>query len=203
MNEQIDKLWQHGTGAKRSDKNRYRILMDYDDAYGPFVRCVIFRPYFKHLGVLGMGSTEDAAIDSAKTLLYQIEQLEEKIGAPIPKPNKEYMELRHSHEKIVDDIWVSWKATYGQFVIYDTYRKEESGFFIEKSPYPISKAGGNLIPYSPDSEHQRRIIGNTKIELKEGEELYTWDDLGILCGSAGVAIVKDGMVIKTKGTMMA
>lgn len=34
-------------------------------------------------------------------------------------------------------------------------------------------------------------------ELGEGEELYCWDDIRFLSGSAGLAVVKDGLVQKT------
>jgi hypothetical protein len=39
--------------------------------------------------------------------------------------------------------------------------------------------------------------------LADGSELWSWDDVGPLCGSAGYAVVKDGKVLKAKVTTMA
>lgn len=152
--------------------------MTYERGYHPqvAVTCTIWRPYIKHPGVEGFGYNNTDALDSALKLLEKVESLEGK-----------YKQIERDVK--YDSLIVSFR--YNENVITNIFNQSADGFIILDEPYELNKLSGvvtKVLEYS-----------NLGVScLNEGEEVYHWDDIGILSGTSGLAIVKDNMVIRTK-----
>lgn len=189
MHEKINAIWKEGNPFKGGG---FRILMDYDS--GPSVCCTLIRPYVRHLAVSALGKTEDEAIDRAKDLLSKVEELEKSTGEPVPKPDGEYYQNRY-YQRVIGDIRVSLKATYGLFSIIMLTQVDRRGFTVHKTPDSLE----GYEPYNPADSNHRRLLESHKVELEPGESLYIWDNIRFLSGTAGLAIAKDGKIIKSLG----
>lgn len=188
---------------------KWRAIFEYHP-YG-FFTCKLIRDmkYGKstELPIEAVGSSADDAFDKAKELMERIEAIRginpDWVKAPlvdkIVENRNEFLYIDsdeliglpfiHSNSRI--QICFQYKEE--QFFITDISQKSKDGFFIVDKPYPLSEANGKI----------EKTNDKTHVVLQEGEELYSYDDLGFLSGSAGLLVVKDGMVIRTQMLMMA
>lgn len=89
-----------------------------------------------------------------------------------------------------DRVTLHWKYDDGHLFIVDVSFKR-GDFFLQNPPCPIEEMGHTTYRL-PDSS-----------VLKDGEELWFWDDMQCLSGRGGDAIVKNGKVIASRTTMMS
>lgn len=109
------------------------------------------------------------------------------------------------HQNIGGDLYAQWKRVDDVFYFNGSYEKDVAGFIKLKVPKDLSEYL-NTKPLTDDvirdrfhghvMEIHERIIN--KIEWNDGEELWTWDDIRFLSGTAGFLIVKDGKVLKSQ-----
>jgi hypothetical protein len=172
----------------------YEITFKYETYGDVIVTCTVKRPYIKHLAVYGIANTDEQALANALILLDKVKALEEKVKILQPDLDKQKHVNGYYRETVFENYEVSFRRTPDSYVITDV-RQKEDGFYLAESDYPLPKTwlkmGKNEL-YGVNIEQYRAL-------LKEGEELYYWDNIRHLSGSAGIAIVKNGNVIKTKG----
>ncbi len=172
-----------------SHEHSLKVILEYDLSY---VTCILKRPYCKHLGVRAVAGNDTDALDKALKLLKEVEELEEKVG-DLKSPQDEQFDERYYREIVFEDYEVECCGYGGCFVITDISRKEPSGYYLVKKPYDPTKRN--------DMRKVEKECEESKEEskyLNSDEELWEWDNIRFLSGSAGYAIVKDGKVIKTK-----
>jgi len=164
------------------------------------VTCIIKRPYIKHLAVHKVADTEETALKSALELLDKVKFLESKIGT-IKAPDLDHQKYEGGHyrEILFEDYEVDFKRSYQTYEICDIRRKDQHGFYIVDEPYVLEKHISKL----DKDEFYGYNVSDLQLVLGEGEELYFWDNISHLSGSAGLVIVKNGKVIRTKGIAMA
>jgi hypothetical protein len=137
--------------------------------------------------VMALASTFVEAVARAEIVLEKVNNLELALGHVIesPDPKEQLFENGYCRKFVRDDIEVEFKRKDCRFVITGIRRKDAEGFYLHEPPLPIQ--------------------GKMKFtrQLADGLELWEWDDLGILTGTAGECIVKDKMIIKSKTTRMA
>ncbi len=170
----------------------YEITFKYETYGDVIVTCIVKRPYIKHLGVFGIGNSDELALNRALTLLDKVKALEEKVKIEQPNLDKQKHVNGYYRETVFENYEVSFRRTPDSYVITDVKQKED-GFYLTEGEYPLPKTWLKMEKnelYSVNIESYRAL-------LKEGEELYYWDDIRNLSGSAGIAIVKDGKLIKT------
>jgi hypothetical protein len=133
-------------------------------------------------------------------LLDEVKKLEKKIGNVIlcPSLDKQRYVDGYYREILFEDYEVEFKRTPDSYVISRISRKDENGFYLVDREL----ADDRYFKVEKDQFHGTDLEPYRKL-LKEGEELYAWDDIRYLSGSAGIVIVKDGKIIKSKGLAMA
>ena len=109
------------------------------------------------------------------------------------------------HQNIEGDLYVQWKRVDDVFYFNGSYEKDVAGFVKLNAPRDLSEYV-NTKPLTDDVIRDRfhgdmmglhdRIID--RIVLNDGEELWSWDDIRFLSGTAGFLIVKDGKVLKSQ-----
>lgn len=189
---------------------KWRAIFEYHP-YG-FFTCKLIRDmtYGKstELPIEAVGSSADDAFDKAKELMERIEAIRginpDWVKAPLIEKkidnkneflyidSNELIGLPFIHPNSKVQICFQYKDKEGKIFITDISQKSNDGFFIVDKPYPLSEANGKI--------EKTNDIHTT---LQDGEELYSYNDMGFLSGSAGLLVVKDGMVIRTQTLMMA
>ena len=177
----------------------YKITFTYETYGEILVSCAIKRPYYKSLAVYGLGDSEEAAFECAFNRLNEVKSLEEKLGNYIESPSLDKQKYIDGYyrEILFEDHEVEFKRTSDSYNISNIRRKDQNGFYYTDAEIPSY--------YFKLKDEELWGHSRSKYEkfLNEGEELYAWDEIKFLSGSAGLAIVKDGRVIKTKGIAMA
>lgn len=137
--------------------------------------------------VMALGSTFTESLERAEKVLEKVNNLELALGNVIesPDPKEQLFENGYVRKFVKDDIEVEFKRKDCRFVITGVNLKDKDGFYIHLTPLPI--------------QGKMKFIRKLPDEL----ELWEWNDIGILCGTAGECIVKDKMIIKSKTTRMA
>jgi len=133
---------------------------------------------------MSIGSSTEYSLKLALELLYKIIEVEKTVEINIPCIDKQRYNHGYYREMIYDEVESEYKNENGRLYLTDLKRKDKSGFYYVDKPFPISK--------------EYKFIKSSN----EGD-IYEWDDIGFLCGSRGLLIVKDGMVIKQKMTAIA
>ncbi len=162
--------------------------------------CELKRAYYKKLPILRVGKTEEGAYNLAKELFTEVENLEDKHGFLI-NALPSYCIKGYTH-RMYDDYEVSFKQEYvNYYVITDVRRKDNNGYYLNAQPYPIGVYHSKIEDCK--DKYLLDCADEEKEYLKEGEELWTYDNIGYLIGAAGFCVVKDGLVIRSKMVMMA
>jgi hypothetical protein len=170
--------------------------------YESIVTCKAFRYHGEHFCFVGGDSL--SAIEGVVKLMEKYEKFKTNLITGTLKPDEPYDGVNHKYYSKPytdlkegylitgsDKVTLHWKYDDGHLFVTDiAFRR--GGFFVSNPPYPLDELSG----------HTKHKIPN-KSFLKEGEELWFWDDMQCLSGQAGEAIVKDGMVIAIMATMMS
>jgi len=169
-----------------------KVILEYD-AYG--VVCMLKRVYHKHLGVRVVADNDINALDKALGLLKNLQELEKKAGdIKSPPQNKQELDGGYWREFVFENYEVEFRRCGHEFVVTDINQKLFDDYYLIKEPYDPTKKD-DMWKTEEECEESKY--------LNPGEELWQWDNIGVLTGSAGYAIVKDGKVIKTKCTMIS
>ena len=140
------------------------------------VECIIDR--YRDVSVMALRDTQDNALNDALKLLEKLTELEKTTKIVVPdlsnQPNN-----KGYHHTMVGNTKLGYKRINNKFYLYSINTITEDGFVVLNTPVPIDKT------YT--------FIRNT-----DKGDLYEWDDIGFLSGSAGLAYVKDGLVIASK-----
>lgn len=168
-----------------------------------YVHCEIRRPRKKDLIVRKTRDTAEEALDAAIELLGQVKEIEKHFistSTPFPFPSLDkqthvdgYYREVVKKDALGRDVQIEYKRTIDSYVITDI-ETIDGRFTVLKNPIPVGndfKKVGNDVPYTLAEDAKN----NMKL-LADGEEMWYWDDIGFLSGSAGLAIVKNGFVIK-------
>lgn len=139
------------------------------------------------VSVMALAGYFTTALADAEKLLEKVNILELALGSAIepPEDKEQPHENGYARKFVKDDILVEFKRQGKRFVITDINRRDAEGFYIHEQPVPL--------------QGKMKFVTN----LEKGLELWEWNDIGILCGTAGECIVRDGMVIKSRMTRMA
>jgi hypothetical protein len=177
----------------------YKITFTYESYGDLLISCIINRPYYKSLGVYGLSGTEEMAFDRAFKRLQEVIDLEKKIGHVIESPPLDKQECIDGYyrEFVLDDVEVEFKRTAKSYNITNISRKDKNGFYLTDAEIP------EYYFKLKDPEFHGHSLQKYNSLLSKDEELYAWDDIRFLSGSAGLAIVKNGRVIKTKCIAMS
>lgn len=177
----------------------YKISFTYESYGSTLVSCVVKRPYHKSLGIYGIAGDDEEALTIALSRLDEVKELEEKLGGNIYSPplDKQQYIGGYYRKILFEDYEVEFKRTHDSYDISNIKRRDEHGFY-----YTNRKLDDEFFK---SDKKEFFNIDTTEFDelLKEGEELYYWDNIQGLAGSAGVAIVKDGRIIKMKGLARA
>jgi hypothetical protein len=129
----------------------------------------------KRQSVLALAGTEDEALDAALAVLNDVMKLEETITLPSGDKEQQQWNKGYYRKIVKDNFEVEWRRENDEFFITRVNQKDPENFYIVKKPFPVPAKW-------------KHLSGN----------LYEWDDIGFLCGSRGLAVVENGLVIKTK-----
>lgn len=139
------------------------------------------------VSIMALAGDFMTALASAEKLLEKVNILELALGSAIepPEDKEQPHENGYARKYVKDDIQVEFKRQGKRFVITDINRRDAEGFYIHEQPVPLQ--------------------GKMKFvkKLDKGLELWEWNDIGILTGTAGECIVREGMIIKSRTTMMS
>lgn len=177
----------------------YKITFSYESYGAILVNCTVKRPYIKHLAVKCLASNEEEALNKALELLEEVEVLESKIDIiKAPPLDKQKFVDGYYREVLFEDYEVEFKRTFDSYAITRIARKDVNGFYIVKEPYEVTKDH-----FKVTNNLQGMNVSEYRNMLKEGEELWGWNSIRYLSGSAGLLIVKNDKVIKVKGLMIS
>ena len=187
----------------------YTISFEYSSYGRTLVDCQIRRNRHGALAVRSIAGSDETALSLALALLEDVQALEKLKMDLIRQPplEKQRYEKGYYRECCINDWWVEYKRLGNEFVITRVYQQDEYGFQIEKLPYSV--ATDNVHFKVENQEQIHRSIGpDYSLEecrkwLKDGEELWIWNNIRALSGSAGFLIVKDGMILRQKGVLIS
>ena len=160
-----------------------KVCFEFYDAYCDVVNCTIKRLPVHTPSVQACSTSSDDALKKAMELLEKVKPWDKVIK--IPSEDKKRYYPGYYREMLSNDVEIEFKNINNEFLITNIRRKDSDGYYYSEKPYPI--------------ENSFKFIK----DLSDGTQLYEWDDIGILCGSAGDLIVKDGLVIKSRMTRIA
>jgi hypothetical protein len=178
-----------------------RVIFEHYDCYSEvYVWCILERycrssftdslkDQKEPISVMSHGGNEKESLECAVKLLKQVEEFERKISKSIPIPLLERQTCNGGYyrEFVLNDIEVEYTRKDKEFVVTGINRKTKDGWYWIDEPYPVEKSELKLT--------FQKVISNG--------ELWTWDDIGPLCGSRGEVIVKDGKVIMQRMTAIS
>jgi len=184
-----------------TDKN-ITVKLEYAGGrYSSYVTCTLIRPYYKHLPIFTYGSTDLESLESCEKLLLKVKAFEELHGNINP-PTEGYFNGRYYRINIVDDDYVKLKAIDSKFVIMELFKRTKDGFNVHETPIPITNEY-KLLRDFPNQEAIDYLKQNVVEKLHEDEEIYWWDCLVPLAGSMGIAIGRNGVILRSHGIWMA
>jgi hypothetical protein len=135
--------------------------------------------------VIATDSTSEEAFNRANFLLKEVKLLEALVEIPIPDIKNQTINGGYHREVVdalkdsTDMLEVEYQNINDIFHITAIKRKDNEDFYYLEESRPLS------------DKHKF-------IESKNGYDIYAWDTIGPLCGSSGLLVVKDGMIIKQK-----
>lgn len=155
----------------------------HEDCYCYCVTCIIKR--FRNVSVYALADSQDKALEYALELLEEVIELEKTTKIVLPEQSKQPYEGGYCTSEIGNNKELVFKRFGEVFYLGNIIKKAENGFYYVKKPYKIP-------------EHYE-----FEKDLENGEQLFTWNTIQMLSGTAGEAIVKDGLVIKSKTTVVS
>lgn len=175
--------------------------------------CLIRDTKYSNHVVLHTSSNGILSIEQAEKLLCKLKETEDKFGKlDLPNPKDQSIEGGYTHKMITDDIEVSFErinktkkfGPYGMYALTHISKKDKFGFYYLDTPISVEESEIKFYPLKKlTSQNTRLAVNPSDYHLEDNEEIYMWDDIRYLSGTAGLAIVKDGKVIKTKMTMIS
>ena len=185
----------------------YTVTFEYSSYGRPLIDCQIRRNAHRGLAVRFLAGTEESALDGAIELLEEVKELEKRSMDLLKGPllEKQEYEKGYYRECCVDDWWVEYKRLGNEFVITRVYQQDEWGFQIEKNPFDTKKDSFKVESQDQIDHNIGRdySLEDVKKWLKDGEELWIWNNIRHLSGSAGFFIVKNGKVLRKKGILIS
>jgi len=176
------------------------IVLVYD--YERIVSCKAFR--YNDENFYFVGSDSLSSIEGVVKVMEKYEEFKTNLITGTLKPDEPYDGVNHKYYSKPytdlkegyliagsDKVTLHWKYDDGHLFIKDIEFKR-GNFFVCNPPYPLNELTCHTKHKIPDEPF-----------LKEGEELWFWNNMQFLSGRAGNAIVKDGMVIAKMATMMS
>jgi hypothetical protein len=164
----------------------YSVDFHYENVYGKiYITCTIHDGYYHYKKEFwvsgGPAQTEDEAFEKALIILNKVLFLD---NIPCqPDLSKQANQNGYYREMIGEETEVEFKRVENHYVITNIRRKDKDGFYSLDNPYPVE---------------QNKTLYFSHI-LDNGDDLYKWNTCRGLSGSWGEAIIRNGMVIKTKG----
>jgi len=163
-----------------------KISFEFQDAYCDIVYCIIERRQHDLIPVMSHSDSSDDALKLALELIKEVESWDKVLKMPSQEDQPCYH--GYHREMLDDDHEVVFQNIGKKFAITEIHQKDSEGFVYSDKPFPIKEATTRLIFVK---------------DLPDGTQLWRWNDIGALCGSAGDVIVKNGLVIKSKMTAIS
>jgi len=158
-----------------------KISFTHEYAYCWSVACYIDR--YRDISVMGYGVTQDKSLSNALKLIDNLKKIQETNKVVVPDLSNQPNNNGH-HHTMVGNTKIGYKRINNKFYLYSITTVTDDGFTILDTPVPI------------DNKYKF-------IEKTEHGDLYEWDDIQILSGTAGLAYVKDGLVVASKTIRIA
>ena len=158
------------------------ITFKYEYCYIKCVLCLIER--HKKISVCYLGNDMASSLTGSLNLLTELLEKEKTYNIQVPELYEQPLNNGYCH-KLIGNIQFSFKRINNNYYLTGILEKDESGYSICPQPYPVPA----------DFVFVKMLVN--------GDQLYSWDSLGMLSGNAGEAIVRDGIVIKSKTTAIA
>jgi len=170
-------------------KNKWDWLnLRFQDCYGHLVVTAEINPTsYSRLSVSGVANSAESAFKRALKRLEKIQALPKEIKIEEPDTEKQPHEGGYHTEMITDELEVVFRRRGDGFTITDLRRKDKDGFIYLEEPRDLPTDG------------KWKFIRN----LDDGYQLWKWDDIRPLSGTAGEAIVYNGKIIKTRTTAIS
>lgn len=205
MLEKVKELIERPTG--------YEIVFHHLKGYHPkpYVECIIKRPFVGHLAVKRGDYSEEEALDECLRLLDYVEELENKYGH-IKKPTEKFSAIIAKEgdiETIIcfgELLWYTGYKKEGELAITNISKQDNYGYTICDS---FNKFDDSLKLHNTSDvamlygRYGESFNQEFAMPLIEGEKLCMWDDIRLMSGTAGCAVVKDGEIIRYKTILMA
>lgn len=162
-----------------------------------FVHATLYRAPVSAVPVMALGDSYSSAMSQLVQLMDKVVKAETTFGKIVaPDMSQQPHDNGYvcvpigknaSDPKItVNARFKNRKSQFGTFVISAIISEDEEGFFVYDTPVEMDKT---MRPISKNPNGPG--------------DLYSWNTIGPLCGSAGVAVVVDGKVVRSKITHMA
>ena len=190
------------TKIKELTDKSISVRLEYEgNRFSSYVACTLIRPYYRHLPIYTYRSTDLEALENAEKLLLKVTEFE-KLHGNIKPPTEAYYDKKYYRENIVDNDYVEIKAVDSKFVIRKLYKQTKDGFIIHETAIPINDEYKLLrdFPHRDALEYMRTHVVE---KLHEDEEIYWWDDCAALSGSMGIAIGRNGVIVRSHGIWMS
>jgi hypothetical protein len=157
-------------------KYKTTISFTHEYVYIWSVECRIDR--YRNISVMSLRDTQVNALNDALKLLEKLTEIEKTTKIVVPDLSNQLNDKGY-HREIVGDTQFSYKRINNKFYLCGINKKIGDGFNVLNTPVPID----NTYKF---------------IEHTDKGDLYEWDDIQFLSGTAGLAYVKDGLVVASK-----
>lgn len=192
----------------------YEIIFHYEKGYYPktHINCTIKRPYFRHLGVKRGAYTEEEALEKSLKFLDYVKEIEEKYG-DIKPPDSGYKQIISLENELSLNIEIrpilGYERRDGSELVIRGIRTVDKFGYTLTDPFnelgykidELKDCSDIMLVYGEKYDWLNKEIA--KVLLAEDERLYMWDDIRMLSGSAGCAIVKDGEIKRYKTVLIS
>lgn len=166
-----------------------KIAIEYE-LYGRelFVSCIIYNekyPLRELPPIRAVATTLTESINRASELWNKVKLLSEKCKIVVPPISEQPHNKGYHREFVFEDYGIEYKNIDNTFHITNVYRKTKDGWYYVDPPRPLTD--------------EYKFEKNTP----DGK-MYSWNDIGILCGSAGEVLVDDNnMIVKQRTTIIS
>jgi hypothetical protein len=166
-----------------------------------YVWCQIKPKYYKELGLISSGIDEDSAINSVINLQNKVKQVEKTLKGLIESPRLEEQFYENGFvQRVFENFHIIFQRKGNDFYIVNVVKQDKIGFIYNEEPNtnPVTLFGENKFK---KVESIDAIIDECKFDKLreldlEGGELWEWNNIIGLRGSAGLFVLKDGKVLK-------
>lgn len=210
------------------NKEILKKLMGFDDFRNP--RYIVELTIANYYGVMGYElwltpdspkgkygyrvSTECGDENGLLEVMVKLVEQCSKLKLTSPTDKDQRYNKGYCTQSLGNNQHVRWKRKNDLFYVTDIFEMDDIGFVTLERPCEPT-AYRNAQPFTEEVRvrdyeyidpnginiYNERIF--SKIVLKDGETLWCYNDLAPLSGSAGLLIVKDGLVVKHYGVFRA